>query len=373
MRSAIVNAKRIVVKVGSSTLCYANGHLNLERIERLVRQLSDLANQGKEVILVSSGATGAGLAPLGFKEKPRDLVFKQAAAAVGQGILIHMYERMFREYGRTVGQILLTKEDSTGRHSYLNLRNTLHTLLQLNVIPIINENDVVAIEEFKIGDNDTLSATVAGIVDADLLIILSDIEGLYTANPATHPEATLIDTVSEITDETYAIAGGAGSNMGTGGMYTKIKAAHMATNSGVPMVITSGEVEDSVRRVCKGEQIGTLFEAHDAGLSGKHHWLAFGKRLKGSITIDDGCARAVLDKGASILPAGIVDVEGTFGPGDTISIYHNGKEIGRGLINYSVDDMKAIKGHNTNDIAHILGINTTYDEAIHRNNLVLLH
>jgi len=149
MRSAIVNAKRIVVKVGSSTLCYANGHLNLERIERLVRQLSDLANQGKEVIFVSSGATGAGLAPLGFKEKPRDLVLKQAAAAVGQGILIHMYERMFREYGRTVGQILLTKEDSTGRHSYLNLRNTLHTLLQLNVIPIINENDVVAIEEFK--------------------------------------------------------------------------------------------------------------------------------------------------------------------------------------------------------------------------------
>ena len=346
MRSAIVNAKRIVVKVGSSTLCYTNGHLNLERIERLVRQLSDLANQGKEIILVSSGATGAGLAPLGFKEKPRDLVLKQAAAAVGQGILIHMYERMFREYGRTVGQILLTKEDSTGRHSYLNLRNTLHTLLQLNVIPIINENDVVAIEEFKIGDNDTLSATVAGIVDADLLIILSDIEGLYTANPATNPDATLIETVSEINDETYAIAGGAGSNMGTGGMYTKIKAAHMATNSGVPMVITSGEVEDSVRRVCKGEQIGTLF---------------------------DGCARAVLDKGASILPAGIIEVEGTFGPGDTISIYHDHKEIGRGLINYSIDDMKAIKGHNTNDIAEILGINTTYDEAVHRNNLVLLH
>ncbi|MDU6074784.1 MAG: glutamate 5-kinase, partial [Veillonella parvula] len=283
-------------------------------------------------------------------EKPRDLVLKQAAAAVGQGILIHMYERMFREYGRTVGQILLTKEDSTGRHSYLNLRNTLHTLLQLNVIPIINENDVVAIEEFKIGDNDTLSATVAGIVDADLLIILSDIEGLYTANPATNPDATLIETVSEINDETYAIAGGAGSNMGTG-----------------------GEVEDSVRRVCKGEQIGTLFEAHDASLSGKHHWLAFGKRLKGSITIDDGCARAVLDKGASILPAGIIEVEGTFGPGDTISIYYNHKEIGRGLINYSIDDMKAIKGHNTNDIAEILGINTTYDEAVHRNNLVLLH
>ncbi len=312
MRSAIVKAKRIVVKVGSSTLCYANGHLNLERIEKLVRQLSDLANQGgKEVILVSSGATGAGgLAPLGFKEKPRDLVLKQAAAAVGQGVLIHMYERMFREYGRTVAQILLTKEDSTGRHSYLNLRNTLHTLLQLNVIPIINENDVVAIEEYKIGDNDTLSATVAGIVDADLLIILSDIEGLYTENPTIHPDATLIETVSEITYDTFAIAGGAGSDMGTGGMYTKIKAAHMATNSGVPMVITSGEVEDSIRRVCKGEQIGTLFEARDSSLSGKHHWLAFGKRLKGAIVVDDGCARAILDQGASILPAGIISVEG---------------------------------------------------------------
>lgn len=172
MRDAIKNAKRIVVKVGSSTLCYPNGHLNLERIEHLVRQLSDLANQGKEVILVSSGATGAGLAPLGFKEKPRDLVLRQASAAVGQGVLIHMYERMFREYGRTVAQILLTKEDSTSRHSYLNLRNTLHALLQLHVIPIINENDVVAIEEYKIGDNDTLSATVAGIVEADVLSLI---------------------------------------------------------------------------------------------------------------------------------------------------------------------------------------------------------
>lgn len=373
MRSMIQNAKRIVVKVGSSTLCYDNGHLNLERIEKLVRQLSDLANQGKEIILVSSGATGAGLAPLGFKEKPRDLVLKQAAASVGQGLLIHMYERMFREYGRTVGQILLTKEDSTSRHSYLNLRNTLHALLQLNVIPIINENDVVAIEEYKIGDNDTLSATVAGIVDADLLVILSDIEGLYTANPATDPNATLIETVSEITEETFAIAGGAGSNMGTGGMYTKIKAAHMATNSGIPMIITSGEVEDSVRRVCKGETLGTLFEAQASGVSGKLHWLAFGKRLKGAIYIDEGCAQAVLYQGASILPAGIVDCEGQFEPGDTISIYYKDKELGRGLIHYSTHDINIIKGHNTKDIARLLGINTTYDEAVHRNNLVLLH
>ena len=177
------------------------------------------------MILVSSGAVGAGLAPLGFKERPRDIVLRQASAAVGQGVLLHMYERMFREYGHTVGQILLTRADSTSRHSYLNLRNTLNALLRLGVIPIINENDVVAIEEFKIGDNDTLSANVAGIIEADLLLILSDIDGLYTSNPSTNPEATLIDEVLQITDETYAIAGGAGSSIGTGGMYTKIKAA----------------------------------------------------------------------------------------------------------------------------------------------------
>ena len=373
MRDAIKNAKRIVVKVGSSTLCYPNGHLNLERIEHLVRQLSDLANQGKEVILVSSGATGAGLAPLGFKEKPRDLVLRQASAAVGQGVLIHMYERMFREYGRTVAQILLTKEDSTSRHSYLNLRNTLHALLQLHVIPIINENDVVAIEEYKIGDNDTLSATVAGIVEADVLIILSDIDGLYTANPATDSTATLIHEVSMITDETYEIAGGAGSSMGTGGMYTKIKAAHMATNSGIHMIIASGESDNSLRKVCKGENIGTLFVANDQGVSQKHHWVAYGKRLSGSITIDEGCTRAVLHHGASILPAGIIEVDGSFEPGDTVSIIANGKEIARGLVNYSSTDLLKIKGHNTQDIARVLEIDTTYDEVVHRNNLVIIH
>jgi len=333
MRDAIKNAKRIVVKVGSSTLCYPNGHLNLERIEHLVRQLSDLANQGKEVILVSSGATGAGLAPLGFKEKPRDLVLRQASAAVGQGVLIHMYERMFREYGRTVAQILLTKEDSTSRHSYLNLRNTLHALLQLHVIPIINENDVVAIEEYKIGDNDTLSATVAGI----------------------------------------EIAGGAGSSMGTGGMYTKIKAAHMATNSGIHMIIASGESDNSLRKVCKGENIGTLFVANDQGVSQKHHWVAYGKRLSGSITIDEGCTKAVLNHGASILPAGIIEVDGSFEPGDTVSIIAKGKEIARGLVNYSSTDLLKIRGHNTQDIARVLEIDTTYDEVVHRNNLVIIH
>lgn len=373
MREAIKNANRIVVKVGSSTLCYPSGHLHLERIETLVRQLSDLANQGKEVILVSSGATGAGLAPLGFKEKPRDLVLRQAAASVGQGVLMHMYERLFSEYGRTVGQILLTKEDSTARHRYLNLRNTLHALLQLNVIPIINENDVVAIEEYKIGDNDTLSATVAGIVEADALIILSDIDGLYTSNPSTDPNATLISEVHTITDETYAIAGGAGSNIGTGGMYTKIKAAHMVTNSGIHMIITSGEEENSLRRVCKGEVIGTLFVANEQKINQKQHWFAYGKRINGSIVVDNGCALAVLNHGASILPAGVIDIEGQFESGDTVSIVHDGKEIARGLVNYDACDLLRIKGHSTVDIAEILQINATHDEVVHRNNLMIIH
>lgn len=377
MRTALQQAKRIVVKVGSSTLCYANGHLNLERIEQLVRQISDLANQGKEMILVSSGAVGAGLAPLGFKERPSDLVLKQAAASVGQGVLIHLYERLFREYGHTVGQILLTRADSTSRHSYLNLRNTLHALLRLGVIPIINENDVVAIDEFKIGDNDTLSANVSAIVEADLLIILSDIDGLYTANPQTDPTATLIETVPVITDDTYAIAGGAGSSMGTGGMYTKIKAASIATQSGVHMVITNGEVKNSIRDVVKGELIGTHFLPSEHQVNQKRRWLAFGQRVQGSITVDDGCAKAVLEKGSSVLPAGIIDVDGPFDPGDTVSILYNGKEIGRGLSNYSAEDMRRIQGANTSEISTLLGVdgqvmNAIYDEAIHRDNLLLL-
>ena len=235
-RELLTKAKRIVVKVGTSTLTYDTGRLNLRRIEAIVKQLADLANQGKEIILVSSGAVGAGLAPLGFKEKPKDLVMKQAAASVGQGVLLHMYEKLFREYGHTVGQILLTREDSTNRSRYINLRNTLYALISLGVIPILNENDVVSIDEFKIGDNDTLSAIIASTVEADLLIILSDIEGLYTANPQANPDAELISEVEAITPHIYEISGGAGTARGTGGMYTKIEAANIAVNSGVHMV-----------------------------------------------------------------------------------------------------------------------------------------
>ena len=327
MREALQQAKRIVVKVGTSTLTHENGRLNILRIESLVKQLADLANQGKEVILVSSGAVGAGLAPLGLKEKPKDIATKQAAAAVGQGILLHMYEKLFGEYGHTVGQVLLTREDSTKRSRYVNLRNTLLSLLTLGVIPIINENDVVAVDELKIGDNDTLSASVASIIEADMLIILSDIEGLYTANPQTDPTATLIEEVDQITPHIYEISGGAGSSRGTGGMYTKIEAANIAVNSGVHMVIALGAAPLVISRVASGEKVGTHFVPRTTKPHMKKRWMAFGSRLQGTIIVDEGCAHALMTQGSSLLAVGITAVEGEFDEGETVSIVFEGEEI----------------------------------------------
>ena len=237
--------KRIVVKVGSSTISHATGKLNYRRMEHLVRELADLQNQGKQMILVSSGATNAGMAPLHMDHRPRSIREKQALAAVGQGVLMHTYERLFREYGQVVGQVLLTRMDSQDRSKFMNSRNALLTMLDMGVIPIINENDVVAVDEYKIGDNDTLSAMVSGLVDADLLILLSDIDGLYTDNPRTHDDAKIIPVVDNIDKHIYEIAGDAGSSMGTGGMYTKIQAASIATAADVDMVIASGS-EDGI-------------------------------------------------------------------------------------------------------------------------------
>lgn len=371
-RELLTKAKRIVVKVGTSTLTYDTGRLNLRRIEAIVKQLADLANQGKEIILVSSGAVGAGLAPLGFKEKPKDLVMKQAAASVGQGVLLHMYEKLFREYGHTVGQILLTREDSTNRSRYINLRNTLYALISLGVIPILNENDVVSIDEFKIGDNDTLSAIIASTVEADLLIILSDIEGLYTANPQTNPDAELISEVEAITPHIYEISGGAGTARGTGGMYTKIEAANIAVNSGVHMVVASGAHNDSIKVIAAGGLRGTHFVARDTKPHMKKRWMAFGTRLKGSVSVDAGCANALLKKGSSLLPVGIIGVSGNFQEGETISILFNGEEIARGMVNFSSQDIEQIKGCNSHEIIKRLQVENAHTEVIHRDNLVIL-
>lgn len=372
-REALRAAKRIVVKVGTSTITYSNGKRNFSQIDRLARELSDLQNQGKEIILVSSGAVAVGVDRLGLPNKPDTIPGKQAAAAVGQGVLMHTYEKFFAEYGQIVAQVLITKTEAIDRHRYTNSRNTFMELLKQGVIPIVNENDVVALDELKIGDNDNMSALVAGIVDADLVIILSDIDGLYTANPQTNPDATLVHTVQEITPEIEASAGGVGSSRGTGGMATKIQAAKAATSSGIQLVIASGTEKNAIPRILEGEEIGTLFVSRENRLQFRKRWLAFGARIKGSIIVDAGCAKAIHKAGGcSILPAGISGVQGEFEPGSTVSVVDGeGHELARGLSHYASDELEQIKGCKSADIEKILG-HKNYDEVIHRDDLVIL-
>ena len=371
-RTQLQAARRIVVKVGTSTLTHPNGKLNFSRIEGLVRELADAVNAGKQILLVSSGAVGAGMDRLGWKEKPKTIPEKQAAAAVGQGILMHTYEKLFAEYGQVVAQVLLTREDSVNRRRYANSRNTLLTLLNIGVIPIINENDAVSIDELKIGDNDTLSANVAAIVDADVLIILSDVEGVYSANPQTDPQARLLPEIADVTPEVEAMCGGAGTMRGTGGMLTKMAAARMAMNSGIVMVIASGGRDGAVQSVLAGKPIGTLFPPRQNRLQFRKRWLAFGARIKGRLKVDKGCAQALLSNGSSLLAAGVKEVDGNFDQGSTVSILNpEGWEIARGLVNYSTDDVRKIMGAHTHEIAEILG-HKPYDEVVHRDNLVLL-
>lgn len=372
-RQLLRKAKRIVVKVGTSTITYSNGKRNFSQIDRIARELSDLQNQGKEMILVSSGAVAVGVDHLGLPAKPDTIPGKQAAAAVGQGILMHTYEKLFADYGQIVAQVLITRTEAIERHRYTNTRNTFMELLKQRVIPIVNENDVVALDELKIGDNDNMSALVAGIVDADLVIILSDIDGLYTANPQTHPEATLVHTVLEITPAVEASAGGVGSSRGTGGMATKIQAAKAATSSGIQLVIASGTEKNAIPRIIQGEEIGTLFVSRENRLQFRKRWLAFGAKIKGHIIVDDGCVKAIARAGGcSILPAGITEVHGKFQTGSTVSVVDkNGRELARGLVHYSSDELEQIKGCKSSEIESILG-HKHYDEVIHRDDLVIL-
>ena len=372
-RAVLKDVKRIVIKVGSSTITYGTGKRNFSRIDRLAREIADLANQGKEIILVSSGAVAVGVDRLGLSAKPKTIPGKQAAAAVGQGVLMHTYEKIFAEYGQIVAQVLLTRMDSVDRHRYTNSRNTFLALLDYKVIPIVNENDVVSIDELKIGDNDNLSALVAGIVDADLLIILSDVDGLYTANPQKDPNAKLVPEVTDITQEIEESAGDAGSTVGTGGMFTKIQAAKVATSSGIHMVIASGEEKDAISRILEGEEVGTLFVSRENRLQFRKRWLAFGARIAGKIVVDDGCAKAVRKAGAcSILPAGITNVDGEFEAGNTVSVVDkSGHELARGLTNYSSEELTKIKGAKTSEIEALIG-HKHFDEVIHRDDLVIL-
>ena len=372
-REALKKAKRIVIKVGTSTITYTNGKRNFSQIDRLAREISDLQNQGKEMILVTSGAVAVGVDRMGLPGKPKTIPGKQAAAAVGQGVLMHTYEKFFADYGQIVAQVLITKTEAIDRHRYTNTRNTFMELMRQRVIPIVNENDVVALDELKIGDNDNMSALVAGIVDADLVIILSDVDGLYTANPQTHPDAVIVPEVAEITPEIEASAGGVGSARGTGGMATKIQAAKAATSSGIHLVIASGTEKNAITRVLQGEELGTLFVSRENRLQFRKRWLAFGAKIAGSIVVDDGCAKAVRKAGGcSILPAGVFAVQGEFLPGSTVSVIDkDAHELARGLVHYSSAELEQIKGCNSGEIANILG-HKNFDEVIHRDDLVIL-
>ncbi|MDO5597443.1 MULTISPECIES: glutamate 5-kinase [Acidaminococcus] len=372
-RKKIAEAKRIVVKVGTSTITYPNGKINYEKIEKMARILTDFQNQGREMILVSSGAGAAGVGRMGLESKPKTIPGKQACAAVGQGILMHIYERIFGEYGQVVAQVLLTKNDMVNRHSYANARNALQEMISWGVIPIINENDVVAIDEFKIGDNDNLSALVASLADADLDILLSDIDGLYTANPKTHPDARLVSVVEEVTPEIEATAGGAGSRNATGGMLTKLQAAKNAMSAGIALIIANGEHLEILRNILRGEPVGTLFVPKESHLRFRNQWLAFGSRISGKLIVDAGLAKALRQEGScSILPVGIVGVEGEFDSGDTVSVVdQEGHELARGMTNYGSGDVALIKGCKTSQIEARIGYKH-YDEVIHRDNLVVL-
>lgn len=368
----IKNMKRIVIKVGTSTITHANGLLNLNQMESLVRQIADLHSQGYEVILVSSGSIAAGIGKLGLKTRPKTIPEKQVAAAVGQGILIHMYEKLFSEYGKIVAQILITKEDIHHRTRFLHVRNAFFSLLDQGVVPIVNENDAIAVDEIKLGDNDTLSAIVASISEADLLILLSDIDGLCEADPRIQPGAPLIHNVTEITSHIEKLAGGAGSSLGTGGMITKINAAKIATASGTAMVIVNGSRRGVINEIIRGDDVGTWFQEKQHPLQARKHWIAFGSTPSGVLVIDGGAAKALVQRQKSLLPSGIVQVNQAFREGQIVSVINQeSQELARGVTNYSSTDINLIKGLKTSEIALKLGYKA-YDEVIHRNNLVVL-
>ncbi len=364
------NAKCIVVKVGTSTLTHETGNLNLMRMEHLVRQLADLKNQDREVILVTSAAIGAGMGRLGIRQRPKEIPAKQALAAIGQGILMQTYEKLFSEYGTAVAQVLLTKDDVADRSRYLNARNTLKKIIQYGAVPIINENDTVTFDEIKVGDNDTLAAMVAGLVDADLLVLLSDIDGLYTADPRKEADARLIPLVEEITPEIEALAGDPGSKFGSGGMQTKIAAARIAVTQGIPMVLTNGAASDCLQFLNGTPGKGTLFLAKQHPLGSRKGWLAFSTRRAGSLTVDKGAAEAIVKNGKSLLPKGISQVEGKFTRGAVVEVLSEGRVIARGIVNYSDGDIVRIMGRHSHEIDSILGQGHEV-EVIHRDNLSL--
>ncbi|MFN3564399.1 MAG: glutamate 5-kinase [Burkholderiaceae bacterium] len=369
--SVVASARRVVVKVGSSLVTNEGRGLDLDAITRWAEQIATVHSLGKQVLLVSSGAIAEGMQRLGWSKRPRQIHELQAAAAVGQMGLAQAYEARFRALGLRTAQILLTHADLADRARYLNARSTLFTLLELDVVPVINENDTVVTDEIKFGDNDTLAALVTNLVEADALVILTDQAGVFSADPRRDPSATLIGEARAGDPYLETIAGGAGSGIARGGMITKILAAKRAARSGAHTVIASGREPDVLARLARGERIGTQLTASMPMLTARKQWLADHLQLKGRVVVDDGAARALREGGKSLLPIGVVEVKGEFARGDAIAcLDRSGREIARGLANYASSEARLIAGKSTSEIESILGF-IEEPELIHRDNLVL--
>ncbi|RJO60148.1 glutamate 5-kinase [candidate division WS5 bacterium] len=363
--------KRLVIKIGSNILASAEQGLDTRRLRAIARDISQVIDMGHQVVMVSSGAVAAGLKKLGLRGKPRDIKLKQAAAAIGQSSLMWAYENSFADFDKKVAQVLLTRDDISNRLRYINAKNTLFTLMSYGVIPVINENDPVAVDEIKFGDNDMLAALTASLVEADMLIILSDVEGLYSKDPA-QKGAKIIGKVVEITHEIEKLAGSSSSTVGTGGMYSKVLAARQAVNHGIPVVIMSGKKRGLLKKHLEGSETGTRFEPKKQRMSSKKGWIAYGVKSKGSIYLDEGAVKALTELGRSLLPSGIIKIEGDFEVGDSVRcVTKEGRKIAKGLTNYSSKDLAHIIGRKTGEIEQILGYKYS-DEVIHRDNLVVI-
>ena len=361
----------IVVKIGTSSLTQPTGKIAIATIASLVETLSELSSQGHRVVLVSSGAVGVGCARLNLKERPRKMALKQAVAAVGQGRLMRIYDDLFSSLQQAIAQVLLTRRELVERNTYVNASNTFRELLDMGVIPIVNENDTIAVDELKFGDNDTLSALVASLVRADWLFLLTDVDRMYSADPKTVPDARPIKLVSsEELPRLQVDAGSNGSQWGTGGMATKLAAARIATSTGVRTVITQGKQPQNILDILQGKDLGTQFEPQPQTENARKRWISYGLVPMGKLYLDNGAVKAITDRG-SLLPAGIIALEGEFSASDAVQLCdRQGVELGRGLVNYSSSEIEQIKGQHSIKIAAILGYDSA-DTVVHRNNLVM--
>ena len=370
-RQIAKDAKRWVIKIGSALLTNDGAGLDRNAIDSWVEQIAVLLADGKEVVLVSSGAIAEGIVRLGWKTRPNSIHELQAAASVGQMGLIQAYESSFKRFDHHTAQILLDHDDMASRQRYLNARGVLQTLMNLGVVPIVNENDTVVTDEIRFGDNDSLAALVANLIDADMLVILTDKDGLYSANPDTDPSATLISQAMATDLSLNALAGGSSGTLGRGGMVTKLQAARLAARSGCNTIIVGGRNANILHAVAAGDEVGTLLSADQKPLAARKQWLAGHLQVKGQLVLDAGAVKVLTEQGRSLLAVGVIRVVGTFTRGELVScLDSDGTEIARGLVNYNSDEAERIKGQSTESISEILGYRED-DELIHRDNLVV--